>query len=324
MTYKYWVLTSIFTLIFGFRSHFLYAQPMCSGNENNNEKIPKISVEKRPAWFRYNPLDHTYVRFLEENGNWEGYGCFGKCEGGNPLDNTKSFTHSENKQIVKFMTTSKPCKWPDFAYLMFGVCHQLANRGLYYTNKIVKEADGYKLSSLIYKTFGWESIDQREYWMDRCLEASRQAGIWENGSPDEKTRNTQPIDPEFSLYAEFIGNIRSLKSEKKKNNEIEAYNDRLLRYYIDERIGRNKSKDYFPMLKEGHDSFARRKRELDKQLMAQGRITGEIIDKYNELINSYLLYAKENMQKNDFQALSGLKQDAEVDMRAFLPISLRE
>lgn len=222
------------------------------------------------------------------------------------------------------MTTSKPCKWPDFAYLMFGVCHQLANRGLYYTNKIVKEADGYKLSSLIYKTFGWESIDQREYWMDRCLEASRQAGIWENGSPDEKTRNTQPIDPEFSLYAEFIGNIRSLKSEKKKNNEIEAYNDRLLRYYIDERIGRNKSKDYFPMLKEGHDSFARRKRELDKQLMAQGRITGEIIDKYNELINSYLLYAKENMQKNDFQALSGLKQDAEVDMRAFLPISLRE
>lgn len=66
MTYKYWVLTSIFTLIFGFRSHFLYAQPMCSGNENNNEKIPKISVEKRPAWFRYNPLDHTYVRFLEE------------------------------------------------------------------------------------------------------------------------------------------------------------------------------------------------------------------------------------------------------------------
>jgi hypothetical protein len=322
MKSKYSFFLIVLALVFGFSWNFSYAQSVCSGSEDNINGMPRVLVEKRSAWFQGNPLDHTYVKFVEDGGNWEAYGCFGRCEGGETLNLTESFTHSENRQIVNFMTSSEPCKWPDYAYLVFGVCHQLANRGLYFTNKKVKEAFGYKLSSLIYKTYGWESINHRDYWMDECLETSQNIVQWKEGSPDDKMKSVQSIDPELEIYKNFSKNIKNLKSNNDKINEIQAYNDRLLKYYIDERIGRNKSGDYFLMLKMGHDSFAEEKNKLDKKLMQQGKITNEIIEEYNKIINSYLSYAQEKMSKKDYQSFFGMEQNVEVDMRSFLPISL--
>ena len=329
MKISYWALIFNFALIISFNWNYLHAgeindEAICSGTEQNNQNLPKISVEKRDAWFSGNPLDHTYVKFVEANGEWEGYGCFGRCEDGKFLKGTKSFTHSENKQIVRFMTSSPPCKWPDWAYLMVGVCHQLANRGLYYTGNTVKKANGYLLSSILYGTFGWESIEKRMFWMDRCLKASTNVATWKAAAPDARRQEKPSLRSEHLIYKDFYGEPQSLKNIADRQRTYEGYRDKLLEHYITERIGKAKVKKYQSKLKEGYVSFAKEKRSLDARLMKQGRISNQIINEYNELINRYLAKAAEYMPAGDYKKMFGLRKHHKVDMRMFLPVSLKK
>ncbi|MDP4272007.1 MAG: hypothetical protein Q8909_18080, partial [Bacteroidota bacterium] len=136
---------------------------LCKGSEANPNGCPSVWVEVRPAFFPQSPGDHTYVKFLEGNGQWQSFHCFGHCNGGKELQDTKSYTVDDNEKIVQYMADQTPCKWPEDYYLIIGVCHQLANRGLFYTQKTVKNARMYNWTSFVYDTYGSRFEPLKEY-----------------------------------------------------------------------------------------------------------------------------------------------------------------
>lgn len=301
----------------------------CQGAEAKTVGCPKVWVEVSPAFFKESPADHTYVKFLDKKGRWQSFPCFGACKGGNELSDTKSSTWEDNKKIIQYMADAEPCKWPDEAYLVIGVCHQLANRSLFHTGKIVKNARMYKWSSFIYQTYGYNSPDFREYWMSNCQEASSKIGTWQPGSPQtflpfgmEKTGPVKP-DEEFKIYMEHFGDLKATESVQVMSKQMKSYRDKILTWHIKQRLGDEYLLKYLPMLSKGQDELLQKKEALDHQLLEyknSQRLPRDIIDAYNKLFNASLVRFRDQMPMDIYWKFFGLDYDAPpIDVKMFLP-----
>jgi hypothetical protein len=118
-----------------------------------------------------NLADHTYVVAQLPNGTFARWGCFGRNNGGAVLPATQAGAVSNTYRIC-FMASQSPCKWPAFPlYMVVGVCHQLANRGLYAAGTTVWQARAYGLSHWFFGTYG-KAIFLPGVWqyrMNNCL-----------------------------------------------------------------------------------------------------------------------------------------------------------
>src|SRR5512136_1568652 len=86
------------------------AHDPCQGSEADTNHCPGVWVEYRDAFYEGSPADHTYVKFLKEDGQWQSFHCFGHCNGGIELRETKSYTMEDNEKIVQYMADHMHCK----------------------------------------------------------------------------------------------------------------------------------------------------------------------------------------------------------------------
>jgi hypothetical protein len=296
----------------------------CQGS-TKTDGCPSVWVDVTPAFFSQSPADHTYVKFLKKNGKWQSFPCFGACNGGKELSDTKSSTWEDNKKIIQYMANAAPCKWPDEAYLAIGVCHQLANRSLFHTGKIVKYARMYKWSSFVYQTYGYNSPDFRKYWMSNCQEASSKIGTWQPGSPPTclppGVKKASPVKPdaEYQIYMEHFSDLKVTESVQVMSKQMKFYRNKLLTLHIDQRLGNKYMRDYLPMLSEGQDELLQRKEVLDRRLLEYRSLREDIIDAYNKLFNASLARFQAQMPRDLYEQFFGLAYDAKIDVRMFLP-----
>lgn len=297
----------------------------CQGSEGNTDGCPKVWVEVTPAFFKKSPADHTYIKFLEKNGKWQSFPCFGACNGGNELQDTKSSTWGDNKKIIQYMADAAPCKWPTKYYLIIGVCHQLANRSLFHTSKIVKNARMYKWSSFVYNTYGTCFWPLKEYCMSNCREASTKIGTWQPGSPPkcllsiiEKGRSEKP-DAEYLLYMKHFGDPQIIKRVLNRGSLLKLYRYNLLALYINQRLGDKYLDVYLPMLSKGQIELLEEKKVLDFRLLENKKLNDEVIDEYNKLFNKYMARFRAQMPKDHYEQFFGLAYDKKINVRIFLP-----
>jgi hypothetical protein len=323
-------LYGIFALIMVFGTVCATAPPQphddpCQGSEANTDNCPKVWVEVTPAFYPQSPADHTYVKFLDENGQWQSFPCFGACNGGNDLPDTESSTWKDNKGIIQYMADAAPCKWPKDFYLIIGVCHQLANRSLFHTTKIVKNARMYNWSSFVYNTYGDCFWPLKEYCMNNCRESSATIGTWQPGVPPnclpsgvERARPAEP-DVEYQLYMEYFGDPKVTKDVQEMTGLLKSYREKLLTLHAKQRLGDRYLRDYLPMLSKGQDELLERKKALDFRLLESKSLRDDIIDEYNKLFNESLARFRAQMPRDLYEQFFGLGYDEEIDVRIFLP-----
>jgi len=297
----------------------------CQGEEAKTDGCSRVLVEVTPAFFPQSPADHTYVKFLEENGQWQSFHCFGACNGGKELPDTESSTWEDNKKIIQHMADAAPCKWPKHYYLIIGVCHQLANRGLFHTSKIVKNARMYKWSSFVYQTYGACFWPLKEYCMSKCREASSTIGTWQPGAPPaclpSGVKKARPVelDAEHQLYMDHFGDPQVTKSAQDMAGPLKSYRDELLTLHINQRLGNKYMSDYLPILSKGQDELLKNKELLDSRLLENKSLSEAMIDEYNKLFNDSLARFRAQMPKDLYEQFFGLAYDEKIDVRMFLP-----
>jgi len=299
----------------------------CEGTEENPNGCPRVWVEVTPAFYEESPADHTYIKFLRGSGRWRSFPCFGACRGGAELADTESPTWEQNEKIIQFMADMEPCKWPKHVYLIVGVCHQLANRGLFHTGRIVKNARMYEWSSFIYQTYGACFFPLEDYCMGNCLKESPLPGAWRPGAPPACTPPKKPEaapgkpDAEHRLYWEhFMNPELTFEDEKQMEAQMKSYRHELLRLHITQRLGQRYVSDFLTLLSEGQDALLKEKRPLDTRLYEAKRLTDEIIDAYNALFNKYLARFRAKMPRDLYERFFGLTADDKIDMRIFMPV----
>ena len=294
---------------------------------------PSVWVEVTPAFGSQSPADHTYVKLLKKKGEWESFPCFGACNCGRELSDTKSSTLEDNNKIIQYMVNSAPCKWPDEAYLVLGVCHQLANRGLFHTGKIVKNARMYMWSSFVYQTYGYNSPHFREYRMSNCQEASSKIGTWKPGLPPtclppgvEQATPAEP-DAEYQIYMEYFRDLRVTESVQAMSNQRKSYRDKILTLHIKQQLGDENVRIYLPMLSKEQDVLVQNKAGLDQKLieylksMMSKSLPGNIIDEYNNLFNASFTRIRHEMPRNTYEKFFSLSyyDTHPIDVKMFLP-----
>ncbi|MGZ6274811.1 MAG: hypothetical protein ACXWMI_01720 [Syntrophales bacterium] len=301
------------------------AAETCQGSEANTNHCPGVWVEYRDAFYQGSPGDHTYVKFLKEDGQWQSFHCFGHCNGGKELPETKIYTAEANEKIVQCMADQMPCKWPENYYLIIGVCHQLANRGLFHTGKIVGKARMYNWTSFVYQTYGACFSPLGKYCMTECREASGKIGTWDperppTCTPSEMARSAEP-DPEYQLYIKHFGDLKVTGGAQDMAARLKSYRYELLKLHIKQRLGDEYVREYLPILSKMQDELLEEKEKLDLQLLDRKGPTEDMVDEYNKLFNGFLTrfraQFKERMDLYD--KFFGLAYDEKIDMRIFKP-----
>ncbi|WP_319407570.1 hypothetical protein [uncultured Desulfosarcina sp.] len=299
----------------------------CQGVDTVQANCPNVHVEVRPAYLPYSPADHTYVKFTEGDGRWESFPCFGKCTGGEILSDTESLIFEDNKKIVKYMASNKPCRWPKLYYLAIGVCHQLANRSLFHTGKTVKNARMYWWSSFFYYTYGDCFWPLKQYCFDNCREASAALGPWQPGIPpgcgpsmSEKRTPAKP-DDECLLYAKHFGTLKGVKDSDGMKALFKSYRNDLFDLFYMQRVGDRTKGNYLPILLKGHDELLIGKEALDKRLLKMDKLDkdSEIIQAYNKLFNDTLSTLSDRLPPDIYAQFFGLQKGQVVDVGWFLP-----
>ena len=297
----------------------------CDGTYTMDDDCPKVRAEVTPALFQQSPADHTYVKFLGENGKWQSYSCYGACKDGTTLEDTESATWEDNRDIIRFMADASPCRWPKYYYLIIGVCHQLANRGLFHTGQIVKSARMYEWSSFVYDTYGACFWPLKEYCMSSCREESAKVGQWEPGAQptclSSGMKDAKPADPdaEYQLYMEHFGDQKAPEDKQKIAGLMKLYRDQLLTLHAQQRLGDKYWRKYVPILSDGQYELLEKKKDLDLRLLKEEKLSDDIIKAYNELFNESLAQFREQMPKEIYEKFFGLAYDQMIDVSIFSP-----
>jgi hypothetical protein len=202
-----------------------------------------VWVEVYPAFFSSSPVDHTYLLAQDSQGAIKGCPCLGGQSGGHLLaDSQRPAPDSALERILYMCNQEPPCAWPVYLYMVVGVCHQMANRGLYSLDSTVEGAAGYGMSHYFYGVYGFTAWAD-DYDFNLCLEhapalppppspapAARKLSA-ERPAPAPPTNQAQarPLvvpDPQVALYREFrrsLGDIPPGSWDPKAAELYKAY-----------------------------------------------------------------------------------------------------
>lgn len=211
-------------------------------------KAKKVKIKK--PWFS-SVIYHTYLEIDGYNKETYAWGAFGGNSGGDIVEGTERKCDEGETCIdsntVAFMMHSNPCKWPVGAYARVGVCWNLTNRGLYYTDTTVSDVPYWIVIEGLFGTYGGGNASSTDplsflYSMDRCLEAQRSDAPWEGkdfrGAESRAARNQPKIsrNPRIALYDEYHSNNKITRNVDKADNEFE-YLLKLFKLNISENLG---------------------------------------------------------------------------------------
>ncbi|MBN1848531.1 MAG: hypothetical protein JW932_08090 [Deltaproteobacteria bacterium] len=261
--------------------------------------------------------DHTYLQGLDEDGRLTSWMCFGKDTDGQELADTRTDAMAD-LTVVEFMAAEEPCKWPITFYLRVGVCHQCANRGLYYTGKTVANATGYDFFVSIYGTYGEET--EGSYSMEKCLAA---APPWLG--PDilsltiEKQMLIQDAQAgEIALYRQYIQQRqgRDLNHEDRMRqwrDYLDALFERRIRFYL----GTDFPEQTIEALQAARNVFLDEKEQLDIWVDTKYPEPSEMMDRYGMLLNDLADSYKTLLTPDEYEWLFNLAYDTPVDLGRF-------
>ena len=309
---------------------FPFTVPDSLAQSSKNVSCPTVWVEVLPAGEDFIPdllddlikADHTYIKVLHDTGKTSSWGCFGRSSGGKELDETKSYTHESNLIIIGGLSEKKPCKWDkkNF-YGKIGVCHQLANRALYFTGKTVKNAKMYKTSSALYGTYGNNYPGAREYDMAECLRDKYKD--WKDGYPSfcddlQSKKEEYEIDKEIALYKEFFGKELSDLSKNDFIELIRKYNESLIELFVKTRLGIEFFHKYGRTMIYHHYVMMNEMEGLYQKTLKSSFEQEYVIKIYNQVFNSYFDKHKKFLSAQDFYAFFGWDKDKVFDIRWLL------
>ncbi len=269
--------------------------------------------------------DHTYLVAQSDDGDEYVWACYSDLP---EVGETLSGTSTENRvdlTTVEFMVEQEPCKWPLGYYLRVGICHQCANRGLYYTNKTVSDAQGYNFFVSLYGTYGNDAYDA--YSLSICLAA---APAWQGGQFRERAATSRTADKsdgrsaselEIALYERYFGDMRPLRPGTADDARLyRLYLDDLFDQIIAQRLGDRISESIIDRLQRARNACLDEKAALDRWAMTNGYQADELIFAYQILFDGLNEQYKAILSPDDYERLFNMGYDIPLDIMRFLPL----
>jgi hypothetical protein len=280
---------------------------------------PRSWVEVTPAFFQGSPADHTYVKTMDRDEKCKSWSCFGADAGGKYLEGTEAHIQNSNIPFIEKIVDQPPCKWPVYLYLVVGVCHQLANRGIYHTGKTVLNARVYGLTSFIYGTYGTCLIFLQDYCFENCPGKS---GPWEPGAPPECESTIQSLSTisnfERLVYDKyFLG--EGIRDKAGYSREwYQRYRNEWLMMNIRFRLGKDFSSKKALQLQELRNQMLKKKHELDA-VVVRKKSADDMAEKYNLIYNELLKNSKKVLSVAEYERFFTIEYGKEFDIRVFRP-----
>lgn len=268
--------------------------------------------------------DHTYLMAQTDDGDEYVWACFSTLpEDGEELSGTFTQMHVD-LTTAEFMADRDPCKWPLALYLRIGVCHQCANRGLYYTNKTVSGAKGYSFFVSLYGTYGNDFYET--YSLSNCLAA---APPWQGGQFRERVAASHTAEEsedlsiselEIALHERYFGDIRPSRIGAVDDARLQRlYLDDLFGQIIVQRLGERISESTVDQLQRARNACLDEKAALEQWAMTSGYEADELIFAYQILFDGLNEQYKEILSPDDYERLFNMGYDTPLDIARFLP-----
>ena len=307
-----------------------FAAASCSsGDGNASESItPHVFGNLRsmhyPSAIGGYAADHTYLVAQDDDGDDHVWACFSTLpEDGEELSGT--YTERDvDLTTAGFMADQRPCKWPLGYYLRIGICHQCANRGLYYTNKTVSNAQGYSFFVSLYGTYGNDFYET--YSLSNCLAA---APAWQGGQFREraaafrvtdKSEGRSAPESEIALHERYFGDMRPQRLAAGDDARLHRrYLDDLFGQIIAQRLGDRISESTIDQLQRARNACLDEKTELDQWAMTSGYEADELIFAYQILFDGLNEQYKAILAPDDYERLFNMGYDIPLDLMRFLP-----
>ncbi len=234
-------------------------------------------------------MDHTYpavyqnVPDLIENTPYtrHSWSAYGRKTGGKILKGTETVCKEHEDcidlQTVNFIMSKAPCYWPKKGhYARTGVCWNITNRGLYYTNKTVSNVPWYSVVETMFGTYGGElnSWYSRDYSWAKCLAEVRKNNPWEGWdylSPNVAMmlagQESETLNPRIALYHEYADSNEQGSSGVSAMSAVASmstlqYLQELLKLNIAEKVGEISPSALSAML-DAHEEMYYALRSLD-------------------------------------------------------------
>lgn len=270
---------------------------------------------------------HTYLKVDGYNGKSYTWGAFGNNSGGDTLEGTETTCEDGETCIdnntVAFMMHSSPCKWPTTAYAQVGVCWNLTNRGLYYTNTTVSNVPYWIVIEGLFGTYGGDNLSISNplhdlYSMGSCLEAQMSAAPWDGkdflalAAESRAARNQSTIssNPRIALYNEYHSNNKITRNVGKTDNEFE-YLQKLFKLNISENLGYIDS-NLLDALLTIHKEYYVLFNEIDTEDQEA------YIENFNVIMDEQLSEYKRILGERDYSKLMNLENESAFDLRSIL------
>jgi len=267
--------------------------------------------------------DHTYVSAVDTHGNTYDWLCFGNDTDGVELENTLT-EDTADLTTVGFMASEPPCKWPIEYYLRIGVCHQCANRALYYTGKTVAASEGYDFFVSIYGTYGDESISESHpYSMNNCIEASPP---WQGGPMSSaplhtggKAVQTYPPGEEVQLYNTYFqrNNVQAFKQDQ--GDLYAGYLDALFLMRIRKKLGADFPAGTADQLVGLRNRYRTHKLALDREPLQKREAAKDLVAMYERLFNALADEYRSVLTPLEYETLFDLGYMQTIELEDVLP-----
>ena len=267
--------------------------------------------------------DHTYVIAKTEQGTEYRWGMFGRDSDGTYLSESRS-KNNVDLTVSKFMAEETPCAFPVVTYLQVGVCHQRANRALFWGGTTVAKARAYGIFSKIYGTYG---TDLYGYGMGNCIDASPRIEVKrDTQKPENYVENTSAEsieNKEIELYLRHYGTTGKAQSLNKSMDSGDSVRFRnylvdLMLLQIRQNFGDDFSRDRIVGLVAAQSAALDGKDALDRQLMNGELTQPEFTSELNKVMNKMMDSFRSILTRGEYEQFAGLPFDESLDVGDYL------
>lgn len=247
--------------------------------------------------------DHTYVTSSAGH-KW---GCWGISDGGAVL-----VTKNGNAKKADYM--SQPNSTAGLLYGLNGVCHQTANRILYFTKGTVHEAKCYWLSHLMYGTYGGNSLSLAVstltalYFKQRVDEANKQFGVDVSISLKDERNMLEYVTKVQNLY------MNTDETKLKAPNDKYYFLEKELELMTDLKLSQQNRGVTLKFLKDSQRYMLDEKDKLSFDLVKDNINSEDYADKINTLFSNFNKDSTSQLDKETHTRLFGVNQDESVQI----------
>lgn len=249
-----------------------------------------IWIEVYPAFVSFSPVHHTYLLAQKNAGKIDTCPCLGGDAGGKELAGSKKFVPASLLGRILFMCGQPPCAWPKVLYGAVGVCHQLANRGLYSVGATVEKANGYGMSHYFFGVYGRLTRFSDNYDMVDCLAAA----------PRQRVQSGQKPDEQIVLYDNFRQSIKGIPPMLLDTEGARLYKNHSwdsVRNRLDIALGREEAGRLAPAVEQFWSSNYNRQNALLRDFLGKMMESKRVDPVFKARMNQYLFETQDQFSK---------------------------